>query len=194
MPFVRLRCHTCGSRVELNLGDMETYELKERGSMNRHCRICRGDTRHDLVGPDAIREEVIPGFRAQEAEDFARGRVLIIEDDAEARTVLAKALVAAHYEVSSAQNGREAVSLLAREDFDAVLADIRMPEFDGRNLFEFLSENFPEVRSKVIFLTGDTGNEETRKFLDETGRPYLSKPVDLPRLFALMAEVVAHGQ
>jgi len=64
-----------------------------------------------------------------------------------------------------------------------------MPELDGRQLFEFLDQNIPEARARVIFITGETSNPETRDFLESTGQPYLPKPVELPLLFVLLESI-----
>jgi CheY-like chemotaxis protein len=170
---------------------METNDLRAKGFVFHHCRICRGATRHDLAaGVDAIREDALRSLRTEgDEEETASARVLLVEDDAEVSAVLSKALTGAGYEVSSAGNGREALALIAREDFDAILADVRLPELDGRGLFEFLAQNFPEARGRVVFLTADTGNPETMAFLKDSGRPYLTKPVELARLFAVLKEL-----
>jgi CheY-like chemotaxis protein len=195
MEIVRLRCTTCGNRSEVALGGMETQDLRAQKTVRRYCRICRGPTLHEVSHSDAPHIEAVEApesFRSallEEPEGAAALRALVIEDDPEARAVLAKALEAAHFEVVSAGDGQEALRILAREDFAVILSDIRMPELDGRKLFEFLDQNLPEARARVIFITGDTGNPETRDFLEATGQPYLPKPVELPLLFVLLESI-----
>ncbi len=191
MSRAQIRCHTCGSRSELEVGEMEMQALRQRGYIFRSCRICRGSTRHDFHSESDGYEEVGSSLRQLDAEAATRGRVLVIDDDAEIRIILSKALGSAQFEVVTAGTGREAVSLLARDDFDAILSDIRMPELDGRKLFAFLEEHLPESKQRVVFITGDTSSEETMVFLGETGRPYLPKPVDIPMLLVLVEQVIA---
>jgi len=131
------------------------------------------------------------GFRGETGEDTPKPRALIIEDDPEARAVLAKAVAAAHFDAVSVGDGREAMQILVREDFTVILSDINMPELDGKQLFEFLDKNFPEARSRVIFVTGETGNPATLEFLEASGQPYLPKPVELPLLFVLLEAMAA---
>ena len=201
--IVRLRCLTCGSRSEVTPGDLETRELRTQRQISRNCRICRGVTRHEVTSTADSFSEASSNFRDEgdspfsalsfsEEEEGPRLRALIIEDDENARAVLAKALQAAHFDAVTVSDGREAVRVLSREDFAVILSDINMPELDGRQLFEFLEKNMPEAKSRVIFITGETGNDATREFLEASGQPYLPKPVELPLLFVLL-EAVATG-
>jgi CheY-like chemotaxis protein len=191
--IVRLRCHSCGSRNEVTLGDLETRELRTQRFIHRNCRICRGVTRHDVLAFDGVQVHTSTGFRDEPGDEAPEPRALVIEDDPDARTILGKALAAAHFEVVSVGDGREALKILVREDFTVILSDICMPELDGRQLFDFLEKNLPEARSRVVFVTGDTANPATMEFLEATGQPYLPKPVELPLLFVLLEGLVAGG-
>ena len=196
MHQLKLRCFTCGTRSEVTLSDLETRDLRKQKFINRNCRICRGVTRQEVLAGGGSNVETSSGFRGDadsDDEDSPKPRALIIEDDPDARTVLAKALAAAHFDAVSVGDGREAMQLLVREDFTVILSDINMPELDGKQLFEFLDKNLPEARSRVIFVTGETGNPATREFLEASGQPYLPKPVELPLLFVLL-EAIAAGE
>jgi CheY-like chemotaxis protein len=190
MQIVRLRCNTCGNRTEVPLGGMETHDLRGQKSARRFCRICHGPTLHDVLDAEACGHvESAEGFQSAFLEETSAPRALVIEDDPEARAVLSKALEAAQFEVVAAGDGQEALRILAREEFAVILCDVRMPELDGRKLFEFLDQNMPEVRARIIFITGETSNPETRDFLESTGQPYLPKPVELPLLFVLLQSI-----
>jgi DNA-binding response OmpR family regulator len=78
-----------------------------------------------------------------------------------------------------ATSARQAVMLPARGDYDLILPDVRMSEFDGKQLFRFLDEHMPKYRNRLILLTGDTGNPETMLFLEKNRTPYLTKPLDI---------------
>jgi len=178
----------------VTLGDLETRELRAQRHINRNCRICRGVTRHDVLSADGAHVQTAStGFRDDPGEDAPKPRGLVIEDDPDARTVLSKALAAANFEVVAVGDGREALKILVREDFTVILSDINMPELDGKQLFDFLDKNLPDARGRVIFVTGETGNPATLEFLEATGQPYLTKPVELPLLFVLLEALVAGG-
>jgi len=114
--------------------------------------------------------------------------VLVIDDDDDVLEVVQRALARDHYELDTATSGRQAVTMLARGDYDLILSDIRMPDFDGKQLFQFMEEHLPEYQGRVIFLTGDTANPETMKFLDQVKAPYLLKPLDINSLQELVRE------
>lgn len=193
MRIVRLRCISCGTRSEVTLGDLETRELRGQKNINRSCRICRGVTRHEVLSGGGSRVETSTGFLGGGDDEAPRPRALIIEDDPDSRAVLAKALAAAHFDATAVGDGREAMQILVREDFTVILSDINMPELDGKQLFEFLDKNLPEARSRVIFVTGETGNPATLEFLEASGQPYLPKPVELPLLFVLLEALAGGG-
>lgn len=193
MGIVKLRCFSCGTRSEVTLGNLETRELRTQKFLNRNCRICRGVTRHEVLAGGGGHVETSPGFRVDSTddEDAPKPRALIIEDDPDARAVLAKAVAAAHFDAVSVENGREAMQILVREDFTVILCDVNMPQLDGKQLFEFLDKNLPEARRRVIFVTGETGNPAILEFLEASGQPYLPKPVELPLLFVLLEAIAA---
>ena len=191
MAHLQVRCHSCGSRVEVDVNDAEARDLHETGYAFRSCRICRGSTRHDFLSDSPDQSQLGLSVRDLALDKPPAGRVLLIDDDSDIRTVLRKSLTAAGYEVVTAETGRDAVSLLAREDFDAILSDVRMPELDGPSLFHFLEQHLAAAKDRVIFVTGDTSNMETMKFLGGTGRPFLPKPVNLAQMQALVEAVIA---
>jgi CheY-like chemotaxis protein len=181
MPQVVIRCQNCGTRLDTNLNEVELQTLRTRGELIRYCRRCAGNSRWKAAEgttPDRAGRSDVAELRG--------GRILLIDDDEDILKVLGKVLSAEKFELDMASSGREAILKLGREDYDLILSDIRMPELDGKQLFAFLDQNMDEYRSKVIFLTGDTGNPETMKFLEQTGCPYLTKPIEIPTLIRLL--------
>jgi len=177
------RCHSCGSRGEVLMTEVEERKLRSDGYLTRFCRECRGNTSWDLYQSMADVH-----LSEAEPEEALHGRVLLIDDDEDILLVIGKALSSEQYDLETATSARKAVQLLARGDYDVILSDIRMPDFDGKQLFEFLDEHLPESKERVIFLTGDIGNPKTLEFLQQVKRPYLAKPVDLPRLLELVRQ------
>lgn len=118
-----------------------------------------------------------------------KGRVLVIDDDTATLMVLAKAFNREAYDVETASSAREALARLTRSDFDVIISDIRMPEFDGRQLFAFIEDHFPDYRSRVVFLTGDA-SPETLKFIGDSGAVHFTKPPDLRELLEVIGAMV----
>lgn len=105
------------------------------------------------------------------------GLVLVAEDDAKERAVLARFLLSMGYKVLEAADGREAVGLARGSAPDIVLLDISMPEKSG---IEVLKELAPEMPSAgFIMVTGNEDEEIARSCLRLGAFDYISKPVDL---------------
>ena len=56
----------------------------------------------------------------------------------------------------TASSGREALERIASERYDVILTDIRMPDLDGRALYQEIERRWPERAGRVVFVTGDT--------------------------------------
>ncbi len=83
-------------------------------------------------------------------------RILVIDDDAQVRTVLLKSLERDGYQVMDAPNGKVGMKLLREEPFDLVITDIVMPEKDGIEIIGELRRYFPET--KIIAISGGGRN------------------------------------
>jgi two-component system cell cycle response regulator CpdR len=79
-------------------------------------------------------------------------RILVAEDDGSMRSFLAGALRRAGHVVEPAADGFEALTLLARNEFDVLLADVVMPGMDGVELARRAAKDQPKI--KVMFITG----------------------------------------
>ena len=180
MRRTQVRCHTCGALAEVELTYVEERDLRAQGLFRRYCNECRGNSLWDVL--EAPRPSRLPDAEVE----LSRGRILLIDDDESILTILGKALTQEHFDLETASSARAAITRLARRDYDVILSDIRMPEFDGKQLFKFLDQHMPEYKERVIFLTGDTGNPETMEFLEKANCPYLVKPIDIPALFGLI--------
>ena len=182
MAQVQLRCHSCGTRAEIHLNDFEARSLDQQGHLVRYCNRCAGNTHWvaQTSGPPPGR------LGAPDMAEVRGGRILLIDDDENILKILGKVLSQEKFEMDIATSGREAILKLGREDYDLILSDVRMPELDGKELFAFFEANLPEYKKRVIFLTGDTGNQETMKFLEKTGCPYLTKPLEIPTLVHML--------
>ena len=102
--------------------------------------------------------------------------ILVIDDEPSVIRALAGLLRRDGYRVGTASNGRYALAQLQEQPYDVIVCDLRMPELDGPAFYAVLTRQYPALRQRVIFLTGDTGSEDTRTFLTQCGRPWLRKP------------------
>ena len=107
----------------------------------------------------------------------ASGRtILIVDDEAEIRDALAEILTGARHRVVTAGSGREALERMGEDHYDVILTDIRMPDLDGRALYQEIEQRWPGHAGRVVFVTGDTLTSALREFVCESGRPVIEKP------------------
>jgi PAS domain S-box-containing protein len=104
--------------------------------------------------------------------------VLIAEDDASVRGVLARTLRDYGYTVLEAADGNEALEVAAgaRLRPDLLIADVVMPRMNGRQLWRELIKRWPDL--PVLFISGYTGFDAVSRGLLEEGREFLQKPLD----------------
>ena len=92
-----------------------------------------------------------------------------------------------------ASNGREALNLLEREDFDCLLMDVQMPGMDGVTATRAIraSETLgPKAQVPIIALTAHAMRGDRERFLEAGMNAYLSKPVDFADLARVLGEVL----
>jgi signal transduction histidine kinase len=120
-------------------------------------------------------------------------RVLVVDDELAIAEVLAESLERDGHTVNVAANGAIALELLARETYDLILSDTKMPVLDGERLYREILQRFPALQHRVIFLTGDVLSREKREFLERTAAPFLTKPFDLEALRRLVQSALARA-
>ena len=124
----------------------------------------------------------------------SRRTILVVDDEAEIRETLAEILTAARHRVVAVSSGREALERMAAEHYDVILTDIRMPDLDGRALYQAIEARWPGRAGRVIFITGDTLTSALREFVFETGRPVIEKPFLPSDVRRMVAELAADGE
>jgi PAS domain S-box-containing protein len=143
------------------------------------------------VGPvDAASADAGPSLKA----NASQRRILIVDDEAEIRETLSEILTGAQHRVVTASSGREALERLAAETYDVILTDIRMPDLDGRTLYQEIEQRWPGKGGRVVFVTGDTLASALREFVSESGRPVIEKPFLPSEVRRVVAELVTNGE
>ena len=102
--------------------------------------------------------------------------ILVIDDEPSVVRALTGLLRRDGYRVDTASNGRDALLQLQERPYDVILCDLHMPDLDGPAFYTILARQYPALRQRVIFLTGNTGGSANRTFLTQCGRPWLRKP------------------
>lgn len=131
-----------------------------------------------------------------EAPDTLLGvpRILIAEDDAGVRSVLARHLGSAGYEVLETADGRACLDVLRTTPVDLVIIDIYMPEVDGIAVIAQAHREFAHVRILAISGGGTVPRERTLEIAHRLGATRtLTKPFDRDELLALVRELVGES-
>ena len=129
---------------------------------------------------------------APPAKAFPKGlRVLVVDDEAGLREMMAEALAGQGARVETAPGGREALEILARVPVDVLVLDVRMPEVSGTDLWSQVSQANPALARRTVFCTGDVVGAETRDLIAGTGCPSVSKPFEWTRFFDAVAEAAS---
>jgi signal transduction histidine kinase/CheY-like chemotaxis protein len=111
-----------------------------------------------------------------------RRKALVVDDEESNAALVRRVLAGAGYDVESTTLSRRALVMIERTAYDAVIADVKMPELSGQELYGRVCQFRPEMSRRFIFITGDIDGQETRDFLDSTKCSYFMKPFNLDRL------------
>ena len=114
-------------------------------------------------------------------------QVLIVDDDMRNVFAIAKVLEQKGLKVLKAENGHKALQLLEKEPIvDLMLMDIMMPVMDGYETMRRIREQEKFQKIPIIALTAKAMKEDRTRCIEAGASDYLSKPVDLNRLFSMM--------
>ena len=119
-----------------------------------------------------------------------RKRILLVDDDADFRSMLTAALELAGYPVDTARNGKEAQSTQRGAPADILITDIFMPESDGFEVIAAFRKEFPQT--KIIAISGGTRVMKT-DYLATAGLigvdAALQKPFEVEALLDLLRKM-----
>lgn len=116
--------------------------------------------------------------------------LLIVDDEKNIREGLGKALEMEGYNVFLAENGREGLETIQKNDMDLVIADLKMPELSGEELLKRVSSSYPTL--PVIILTGHGTIESAVDAMRNGAYDFLTKPVNLDRLSILVNRALSN--
>lgn len=118
--------------------------------------------------------------RAKKDELWGTGTVLLVEDEPTVRTVAERALTRHGYTVITADNGEDALEILARnEPIELLISDVVMPGMDGPTMVREARQSRPDL--KILFMSG-YAEEQLRKSIDIENVNFLPKPFSVTEL------------
>ncbi|MDY3559162.1 response regulator [Gemmata sp. JC673] len=120
------------------------------------------------------------------------GLILVIDDEAIVRNVLAKLAEHLGYRVTTASSGAEAVEMCQKETPTAVILDVRMPELDGPATLDALRHTNPDL--PCVFVSGNPSPYTVEELLARGKTAFVNKPAALSQLEAAFARVIPAGE
>jgi excisionase family DNA binding protein len=174
----------------LNLSVRTVYRLIKSGKVpavriGRQWRFRKADI--DLWLENARRQDPKP-LAAGASKRAGRQRVLVVDDEANVRDVLAKTLAIAEYEVDVVADGPSALNRMRASAYDLLITDLKMPGMDGLSLIEQarrLKSDLP-----VIIITGFSSESSAINAVNLGVAGYLIKPIRVPAVLAAAAKAL----
>jgi DNA-binding response OmpR family regulator len=118
-------------------------------------------------------------------------RVLLVDDEPDLCSVLAIALETDGFQVDSANDARRALELLESDPPDVVILDIMMPGMDGFELLGQVRHRQLAAETRFVVVTCRTSERDHLRGWELGADEYLTKPIDVPALSALVRRVLA---
>lgn len=119
-------------------------------------------------------------------------RILIVDDIFTNRYLLAELVRILGHDYTQVENGKEALEILEKEDFDIVLMDIEMPVMNGIETVLHIRNNFPTPKNSipVVALTAHNPQLFFEDFKDTKFDSLLTKPYNLEKLSGIIEDLI----
>src|SRR5581483_7861430 len=122
--------------------------------------------------------------------EISKGKILIVDDEEVVRESLHQWFDSEGYLTRAAASGKDALTLVAEQQFDLALLDIKMPGMDGIELQQRLAEADPDL--SIVIMTGYGTVETAVQALKRGAYDYVTKPIDPDELSRLIAKAIEH--
>jgi two-component system chemotaxis response regulator CheY len=123
---------------------------------------------------------------------MAKGRVLVVDDEADLRKSARLILTKAGYDVVEAEDGEKAIQAIRSGDnpllVDTIIMDLVMPKVNGMEAIAFMRSQFPKV--PILVLTGHPNVENAAQLFKQGVVDYLVKPIVPDKLLASVNKAV----
>src|SRR3989441_9990870 len=129
-----------------------------------------------------------PAAPVRPATGTTRPRVLVVDDEASIRDLLAKTLALAEYDVDVAPDGRTALERMRLYPYDLLIADLKMPGMDGLTVIREAKRYKADL--PVIIITGFSTESSAIEAVNLGVAGYLTKPFRVPQVLAAAAKAL----
>jgi excisionase family DNA binding protein len=129
-----------------------------------------------------------PATSPAAAPGLSRPRVLVVDDEASIRDLLAKTLALAEYDVDVAADGRSAIERMRLYPYDLLITDLRMPGVDGLTVIREAKRYKGDL--PVLIITGYSTESSAIEAVNLGVAGYLTKPFRVPQVLAAAAKAL----
>src|SRR5450830_1154170 len=129
-----------------------------------------------------------PAPAPRPAAGTTRPRILVVDDEASIRDLLAKTLALAEYDVDVAPDGRAALERMRMYPYDLLIADLKMPGIDGLTVIREAKRYKADL--PVIIITGFSTESSAIEAVNLGVAGYLTKPFRVPQVLAAAAKAL----
>jgi CheY-like chemotaxis protein len=113
-------------------------------------------------------------------------RILLAEDNPVNRKLALRLLSQLSYQAAVAENGKQAIEALERDEFDLVLMDVQMPELDGLEATRRIRARWPERELRIVAMTANAMAGDREACLAAGMNDYIAKPIRPAELAAAL--------
>jgi signal transduction histidine kinase/CheY-like chemotaxis protein len=180
-----------GKGTGLGLSQVYGYVKQSKGHIKLYSEIDGGTTvkiympRHVAAADARLASSGAPPIPQGSVDET----ILVVEDDDHVRAMTIESLRELGYTVLQAASGSEALQVMEeKHDVDLIFTDIVMPQMNGRQLADAVSERWPST--KILYTTGYTRNAIVHNGVLDHGVSLLAKPFSLDQLAHKIREIL----
>jgi CheY-like chemotaxis protein len=123
-------------------------------------------------------------------EESKKMKILIVDDNEQITKMLTTFLELKGHQCTIANDGNEGLKQIKANNYDVILLDLAMPEFDGYSVIKNLEESDTLKDHKIIVFTASTiTQDELEKLVKRGVTAYLLKPIDIDLLHSKLVEI-----
>jgi PAS domain S-box-containing protein len=170
-----------GLGLPISKGIIEGYG----GTITVESEADKGTTFLVRIPVRAVQDATTPPVEAAAVREQVRGRILIVDDEAPIRAIMARILRG--HETVLASTGENAKQILENDQkFDLILCDMMMPKVSGMDLHAWLLQEIPRLAKQLIFVTGGAFTPRAREYLEKIDNIRLEKPFDVTKFISVV--------
>lgn len=117
-------------------------------------------------------------------------KILFVDDSASMRQVVGMAISGAGYEVTTAEDGKDGMTKIDKDKFDAIITDLNMPNMNGIDMIKAVKQNARNKFAPVIMLTTESNDEMKQQGKDAGAKVWIVKPFKPDQLLGVLKKLL----